>query len=330
MMEGSRRRLSIGHKAMQTAFSRVLVGEGGGTPDEGSSSNIIRIESRRAGIVNCRYPSIFHRHMTTNILDEIVETKRREVATARRRMPIEELEAQAAEAPPVRDFRAALAGPGPIRLIAEVKKASPSAKVIRADFDPVGIARTYQAHGAACLSVLTDAPFFQGHLSYLARIRASVAIPLLRKDFVIDEYQAVEARLAGADAVLLIAEILDDRQLAALLARIKGLGMAALVEFHDEVNLPRVLAAGADLVGINNRDLSRFVTDLDLTFRLRDRIPSDVILVSESGIRTRRDVERLEAAGVSAILVGETLMRADDIGQAVEQLLGLTTEPELK
>jgi indole-3-glycerol phosphate synthase len=268
--------------------------------------------------------------MATTILDEIVASKRLEVDASRKRLPLDELEVQAASAPPVRDFRAALAAPGPIRLIAEVKKASPSAKVIRADFDPIAIARTYQAHGAACLSVLTDAPFFQGHLSYLARIRASVAIPLLRKDFVIDEYQAVEARLAGADAVLLIAEILDDRQLAALLARIKGLGMAALVEFHDEVNLPRVLAAGADLVGINNRDLSRFVTDLDLTFRLRDRIPSDVILVSESGIRTRRDVERLEAAGVSAILVGETLMRADDIGQAVEQLLGLTTEPELK
>ena len=143
----------------------------------------------------------------------------------------------------------ALAGPGPIQLIAEVKKASPSAKVIRADFDPIAIARTYQAHGAACLSVLTDAPYFQGHLSYLARIRASVAIPLLRKDFLIDEYQVVEARLAGADAILLIAEILDDATMARLLERARGLGMAALVEFHDEANLPRVLASGADLVG---------------------------------------------------------------------------------
>ena len=265
--------------------------------------------------------------MAPTILDEIVASKRLEVEASRKRLPLDELEVQAASAPPVRDFRAALAGPGPIGLIAEVKKASPSAKVIRADFDPIAIARTYQAHGAACLSVLTDAPFFQGHLSYLARIRASVAIPLLRKDFIIDEYQVVEARLAGADAVLLIAEILDDPQLAALLARIKSLGMAALVEFHDELNLPRVLASGADLVGINNRDLARFVTDLDLTFRLRDQIPADVVLVSESGIRTRRDVERLEAAGVSAILVGETLMRADDIGLAVEQLLGLTTGP---
>ena len=263
---------------------------------------------------------------TGTILDQIVETKRREVAESKRRLPLDELEAQATEAPPPRDFRAALAGPGPIRLIAEVKKASPSAKVIRADFDPIAIARTYQDHGAACLSVLTDAPYFQGHLSYLARIRASVAIPLLRKDFLIDEYQVVEARMAGADAILLIAEILDDDQMASLLNLARRWNMAALVEFHDPVHLPRVLAAGADLVGINNRDLHRFVTDLDLTFRLRDQIPDDVLLVSESGIRTRQDVERLEAAGVSAILVGETLMRAPDIGQATEQLLGLAAE----
>src|SRR3954449_10120477 len=251
--------------------------------------------------------------MSHSILDEIVASKRREVAAARLRMPLEEMEVQAAAAPPVRDFRAALAGPGPIRLIAEVKKASPSAQVIRADFDPIAIARIYQAHGAACLSVLTDVPYFQGHLSYLARIRASVAIPLLRKDFIIDEYQVVEARLAGADAILLIAEVLDAATLAGLLARARELGMSALVEFHDEANLPRVLAAGADLVGVNNRDLHRFVTDLDLTLRLRDRVPPDVVLVSESGIRDHRDVERLEAAGVSAILVGETFMRADDI-----------------
>jgi indole-3-glycerol phosphate synthase len=261
--------------------------------------------------------------MSSTILDEIVATKRREVDAARQRMPLEEMEDQAAAAPPVRDFRAALAGPGPIQLIAEVKKASPSAKVIRADFDPIAIARIYQGHGAACLSVLTDTPYFQGHLSYLARIRASVAIPLLRKDFIIDEYQVVEARLAGADAILLIAEILDDDALVGLLARARGLGMAALVEFHEEANLPRVLASGADLVGINNRDLRCFVTDLDLTLRLREQIPPDVLLVSESGIRTRADVERLEGAGVSAILVGESLMRAHDIGLAVEQLLGL-------
>ena len=195
--------------------------------------------------------------------------------------------------------------------------------MIRADFDPVAIARTYQAHGAACISVLTDAPFFQGHLSHLARVRASVAIPLLRKDFLIDEYQVVEARLAGADAILLIAEILDDDMLATLLQRARALRMTALVELHDALNLPRVLAAGADLVGINNRDLHHFTTHLDHTLSLRDQVPPEVVLVSESGIKTRQDVERLEAAGVSAILVGESLMRACDIGLAVDELLGL-------
>jgi indole-3-glycerol phosphate synthase len=257
------------------------------------------------------------------ILDEIVASKQREVLEARRRMPIEELEAQAVEAPPVRDFRAMLARRGRIQLIAEVKKASPSAHVIRRDFDPVAIARCYQDHGAACISVLTDTPYFKGHLSHLARVRASVVVPLLRKDFLIDDYQVIEARLAGADAILLIAEILDDPTMRSLLQRASEVGMAALVEMHDPVNLDRVLAAGANCVGINNRDLRSFATDIEHTLRLRDRIPDEVVLVSESGIRTRQDVERLEAAGVSAILVGESLMRAPDIGQAVEQLLGL-------
>jgi indole-3-glycerol phosphate synthase len=264
--------------------------------------------------------------MTRSILDEIVVSKRHEVAASRRRLPLEELEAQVASAPPVRDFRAALEGPGSIQLIAEVKKASPSARVIRADFDPVAIARIYQEHGAACLSILTDAPYFQGHLAHLARVRASVAIPLLRKDFVIDDYQVVEARLAGADAILLIAEILDEAALVRLRELASRFGMAALVEFHDPANLPRVLASGAELVGINNRDLTSFTTELEHTLRLRDRIPPEVVLISESGIRTRGDVDRLEAAGVAAILVGESLMRAPDIGLAVERLIGLAPE----
>jgi indole-3-glycerol phosphate synthase len=266
--------------------------------------------------------------MEPTLLDEIVASKRHEVEANRRRLPLDELETQAGEAPPVRDFRNALAGPGPIQLIAEVKKASPSAQVIRADFDPISIARIYQDYGSACLSILTDVPYFQGHLSYLARIRASVVVPLLRKDFLIDEYQIVEARLAGADAILLIAEILDDDTLGALLQKARELGMAALVELHDAVNLPRVLGAGADLVGINNRDLRHFRTNLEHTLRLREQVPPEVVLVSESGIRTRRDVERLQDAGVSAILVGESLMRAPDIGAAVQHLLGLNTGPE--
>jgi indole-3-glycerol phosphate synthase len=264
-----------------------------------------------------------------SILDEIVVSKRTEVAAARRRLPLEELEARLAVAPPVRDFRQALAGAGPIRLIAEIKKASPSAQVIRADFDPAAIARIYEENGAACVSVLTDTPYFQGHLEDLAQVRASVAIPCLRKDFLIDLYQVLEARSTGADAILLIAEILDDDTLFRLLEHARRLKMAALVEFHDAAQLPRVLASGADLVGINNRDLRHFGTDLDHTLRLRDQVPPEIVLVSESGIRTRDDVERLEAAGVSAILVGESLMRAPDIALGVRQLLGLARGADL-
>ncbi len=263
--------------------------------------------------------------MPGSILDEIVTTKQREVIMALRHMPLEELEAQVAEAPPVRDFRVALAGPSCIQLVAEVKRASPSAGLIRADFDPVSIARIYQGHGAACVSVLTDTKYFQGHLSYLARVRASVAVPLLRKDFLIDEYQIIEARMAGADAVLLIAEILEDALMYRLHDRARALGMSVLIEFYEEANLPRVLAVGSNLVGINNRDLRSFSTDIEHTLRLRDRIPPEVLLVSESGIQSRHDVIRLEAVGVSAILVGETLMRTHDIGQAVDELLGLAT-----
>jgi indole-3-glycerol phosphate synthase len=265
--------------------------------------------------------------MIMTILDEIVARKRREVDAARRWRPLEALAERAVVAPFARGFRKALAGPGRIRLIAEIKKASPSAHVIRADFDPGAIAWTYQQHGASCVSVLTDTAYFQGYLTHLTQVRASVTIPVLRKDFLIDDYQVVEARVAGADAILLIAESLDDAALCQLLEGADRLGMAALVEFHDEANLPRVVASGADLVGINNRDLRHFGTDLEHTLRLRDRIPPGITVVSESGIRSRRDVERLEAAGVSAILVGESLMRAQDIGLAVHGLLGLAREP---
>lgn len=256
------------------------------------------------------------------ILDKIVGTKRDEVAAARRLQPFDQLEQLAASTPPPRDFRGALNRPGPIRLIAEIKKASPSASVIRADFEPVSIAREYEKHGASCLSVLTDAPHFEGHLTHLTQVRSAVTIPVLRKDFLIDDYQVVEARSRGADAILLIAEILDDKDLARFLGLAKHWKMAALVEFHDAANLHRVLASGADLIGINNRDLKSFHTDLDHTLRLRDQIPPDIVLVAESGIRTRADVKRLEAAGVSAILVGESLMRSSDIGLAVDRLLG--------
>ncbi|HEX7448171.1 MAG TPA: indole-3-glycerol phosphate synthase TrpC [Pirellulales bacterium] len=256
-----------------------------------------------------------------SILDQIIATKRREIAAAEATRPAAQLEAQLAEAPPVRDFFAPLAAAGPIRLIAEVKKASPSAGVIRADFDPVAIAHTYQRHGATCLSVLTDETYFHGHLDFLRHVREAVSLPLLRKDFILDRYQLLEARLAGADAVLLIAECLDDCHLRALHNQAIELGMTPLVELYEPQNLQRVLAAGASLIGINNRDLRTFHTDLEHTLRLRRQIPSECVLVAESGIRTRADVERLQAAGVDAMLVGETLMARPDIGAAVDELL---------
>jgi indole-3-glycerol phosphate synthase len=256
------------------------------------------------------------------VLDRIVADKEREVAAAKQRAPVEQLREALSTAPPVRDFFGALDGRGTIRLIAEVKKASPSKGVIRADFHPVQIARTYQRHGAACISVLTDEPYFQGSLDYLRQIRAAVDIPLLRKDFIIDPYQVIEARAAGADAVLLIAECLDDRLLPTLLEAILSLDMTPLVELYDPANLPRVLAANARLIGINNRDLRTFEVDLQHTIRLRREIPAGHRLVGESGIRYRADVELLQRAGVDAMLVGETLMARPDIGAAVDELLG--------
>ncbi len=258
------------------------------------------------------------------ILDKIVATKREEIAAAKSATSELALRERLAGAPPLRDFFAALAAPGPIKLIAEVKKASPSAGIIRSDFDPVAIAQTYAAHGATCLSVLTDEQYFQGHLDYLKAIRQAVDLPLLRKDFILDTYQLVEARLAGADAVLLIAECLDDCNLRKLHNAAIELGLAPLVELYDPENLPRVLAAGATLIGVNNRDLRTFVVDLDHTLRIRRDVPDNCVLVGESGIRTRDDVERLECAGVDAILVGESLTREPDIGAAVNRLLGRT------
>ena len=248
-------------------------------------------------------------------------TKRTEVDAARRNCPESELRSQLANAPPVRDFFAPLAAAGPIRLIAEVKKASPSKGVIRADFDPVAIALVYAAAGASCISVLTDEAYFQGSLAYLRQIRERVDVPLLRKDFILDTYQLLEARCAGADAVLLIAECLDDCNLRKLHNQTIELGMTPLVEFYDAENLPRVLEAGATLIGINNRDLRTFVTDLEHCTRLRSDLPADCVVVGESGIHGFDDAKRLEAAGVEAILVGEHLMSQPDIALAVRQLL---------
>jgi len=256
------------------------------------------------------------------ILDKIVATKREEVARAKEETPLTELDARLDGAPPVRDFFAALAEPREIGLIAEVKKASPSKGVIRENFHPVEIATTYETHGAACISVLTDEEYFQGSLAYLRAIRAAIELPVLRKDFIVDPYQVIEARAAGADAVLLIAECLDDDELQSLHDQIASLGMTPLVELYDPANLPRVLDAGARLIGVNNRNLHTFEVDIEHTLRMREQIPTDRAVVGESGIRTREDVERLQSAGVAAMLVGETLMREPDIGTAVDRLLG--------
>lgn len=258
----------------------------------------------------------------TNVLDQIVAAKREEIAARRQARPEAQLRQDAAAAPAARNFFEPLAAAGPIRLIAEVKKASPSAGVIRADFQPVEVALAYERHGATCLSVLTDGPHFQGSLDDLRHVRGAVGLPVLRKDFILDSYQLYEARAAGADAVLLIAECLDDCNLRKLYNEAVTLGMTPLVELYDPENLQRVFDAGATLIGVNNRDLRTLETDLEHTLRLRERIPDQCVLVSESGIRTHADVERLAAAGVDAILVGESLMASRDIGAAVDALLG--------
>ena len=255
------------------------------------------------------------------ILEQIVATKRQEIEAATRERPAEVFERSLAEAPPPRDFFQALAQSESIALIAEVKRASPSAGLIRADFDPALIARAYADHGASAISVLTDGPYFQGSLTDLEAVRDEVELPVLRKDFILDTYQLLEARAAGADAVLLIAECLDDCQLRKLFGETIDLGMTPLVELYEPDNLPRVLDAGATLIGVNNRNLHTFEVRLEHTIQMREQIPADCLLVGESGIRTAADVARLQQAGVDAILVGESLMREDDIGQAVVKLL---------
>jgi indole-3-glycerol phosphate synthase len=258
----------------------------------------------------------------TTILDEIVARKQREVAVARERVPTMALEGRLAVAPPVRDFFAAVTAPGPIKLIAEFKRKSPSAGELRPGESIEEIVRGYAAAGAAALSVLTDAVGFGGSLVDLESARVAVRLPILRKEFIVDRYQVIEARAHGADAVLLIAECLDDCHLRSLYRDILDLGMTPLVELHDPEHLPRVIDLGATLIGINNRDLRTMTTDLDQVLRLRDRVPPECAVVAESGIRSRADVERLERAGIEAMLVGESLLRTADPGRAAATLLG--------
>lgn len=257
-----------------------------------------------------------------NVLAEIVEHKHGEVAAAQRLRPAEAVEAEVRHASPPRDFVAALRAARAPALIAEVKRSSPSAGPIRPGVDALEVATTYVRHGAACLSVLTDARYFGGCLDDLQRVRAAVPVPVLRKDFIIDRYQVLEARAAGADCVLLIAECLDDRQLTDLYTYARALGMHTLIEIYEPENLERVLALSPPLLGVNNRNLKIMQTDLEHSLRLRPKVPADTLFVSESGIKTAADVARLREAGVNAILVGESLMRSPDIGHAVDQLLG--------
>ena len=260
-----------------------------------------------------------------DILREIVAVKHQEVAAAKREKPLAELRREAETLGGVRDFLGRMRQQiqaGRSAVIAEVKKASPSKGVLREHFVPADIARSYEAGGAACLSVLTDVQFFQGSADYLQQARAACSLPVLRKDFIIDPYQVVEARAMGADCILLIAACLDDTQMAELEACALELGLDVLVEVHDGEELERALRLKTPLVGVNNRNLRTFEVSLDTTLMLRDRIPSGRLLVTESGILGREDVQRMRDAGVHAFLVGEAFMRAPEPGVALQGLFG--------
>ena len=259
----------------------------------------------------------------SDILEKIVAVKRQEVAAALARKPLAAMRADAESRVLTRDFvgamRAKIAAGLPA-VIAEVKKASPSKGVLRADFIPADIAQSYAEHGAACLSVLTDQQFFQGSVDYLKQARASCDLPVLRKDFMVDPYQVYEARAMGADCILLIAACLDDAQMQSLEALAMSLDMAVLVEVHDGAELQRALQLKTPLLGINNRNLKTFDVSLDTTLGLLKDVPAGHLLVTESGISTVADVQRMRAAGVQAFLVGEVFMRADEPGQALAAL----------
>ncbi|GAC1467579.1 MAG: indole-3-glycerol phosphate synthase TrpC [Desulfuromonadaceae bacterium] len=266
--------------------------------------------------------------MTTNtpdILKKIVAHKQEEVTTAKMAAPISELKVRISDLEDVprgfeRHLREAVASDR-TAIIAEVKKGSPSRGVIRADFDPLEVAGIYQDNGATCLSVLTDEKFFLGHLRYLALIRETVSLPLLRKDFICDPYQIFEARAAGADAILLIAAMLDLNQLREFHAVAKEINLDVLLEVHDEAEMEKALETDCTLIGVNNRNLRTFVTDLGTTGRLARMLPAERFLVAESGINSRADIIRLQADGARAFLIGESMMREDEIGAKLQELL---------
>jgi indole-3-glycerol phosphate synthase len=259
----------------------------------------------------------------SDILQRIVATKREEVAAAKARRSLAALQSAARDQPAPRAFETALRhaiADGRAAVIAEVKKASPSKGVLREQFVPAEIAASYARHGAACLSVLTDEPYFQGSPAYLSQARGACELPVLRKDFIVDEYQVHESRAMGADCILLIVACLDDAQLVDFESCACALGMGVLIEVHDEAELERALRLRSPLIGVNNRNLRTFEVSLETTLRLQPRLPSDRLLIAESGILARADVQRLRSAAVHAFLVGEAFMRAADPGQALAAL----------
>ncbi len=270
------------------------------------------------------------KHETPDILQRIVAVKQQELLQRQRSRPLAELRAAVSDCPPPRAFAAALEQrlcSGEPAVIAEIKKASPSKGVLRHHFEPVAIAASYQRAGATCISVLTDEQFFHGSDACLQAVRAHCQLPVLRKDFTIDAYQVYEARFLGADCILLIAAILTDAQLTELSALARDIGLDALVEVHDEHELERVLPRGPALIGINNRDLRTFNTDLNVTLRLRPRIPEATLVVTESGILSTADVALMRNNGVHAFLVGEAFMREPDPGSALRTLFSLPPAP---
>ena len=260
-----------------------------------------------------------------DILEQIVAVKREEIAAAQKKRPLDLVRADAESRVLTRDFEGALRAKiaaGRPAVIAEIKKASPSKGVLRADFEPADIAQSYAEHGAACLSVLTDRQFFQGTVDYLKQARASCDLPVLRKDFIVDAYQVYESRVMGADCILLIVACLDDAQMAELERIARLLGMAVLVEVHDRAELERALKLKTPLVGINNRDLRTFEVSLSTTLDMLTDVPADRLLITESGILAPADVQTMRQAGVHAFLVGEAFMRAEDPGAALSSLFG--------
>ena len=255
------------------------------------------------------------------ILQKIVENKREEVARQKGILPLGELRQMLADRPPSRDFEGAIRNRD-CAVIAEVKRSSPSKGLIREDFNPIGIAGIYEDNGASAISILTERKFFEGNAAYVPQISSVVGLPLLRKDFIIDPYQINETRVLGADALLLIARLLEAGELRDFLGLASELGLAALVEVHNEADVEKAVSSGARIVGINNRDLATFRTDLDVSIRLARRIPKAITVVSESGINNRGDIEKLMEAGIHAFLVGESLMREKDVGKKLRELLG--------